>query len=239
MSVRSLLVFQRQVSDAGGVVAEDSSLGGSLSIWELVISGGVGGQVIMVTLFVLSFITVYIFFERYFAIKKASKVDRNFMDNIKDCVRNGKIESAEFLCRQSDAPVVRMIEKGISRIGKPLRDIETSIENTGKIEVSRMDNNVNVLATIAGAAPMIGFLGTVIGMILAFHEMASAGGQIDVEMLSTGIYTAMTTTVAGLIVGIMAYVGYNLLVVKVDKVVHKMEATTVEFLDVLNEERRA
>ncbi len=235
MNTEFLLILQQKILGSNSALNQGEPVEKTLSIWELVTSGGIGGQIIMFTLFLLSIITVYIFFERYFTIKKASNVDRNFMNSIKDYVRNGKIERAEFLCKQSNAPVVRMIEKGITRIGKSLRDIETSIENTGKIEISKMDNNVNVLATIAGAAPMIGFLGTVIGMILAFHEMASAGGQIDVEMLSTGIYTAMTTTVAGLIVGIIAYIGYNLLVVKVDKVIHKMEATTVEFLDILNE----
>lgn len=207
----------------------------TLSIMKLITSGGTGGMIIMSVLFVLSIIAVYIFVERFMALKKASKVDDNFINHIKDHVSNGKIESAQALCQSQNTPVARMIEKGISRIGKPLEDISSAIENTGKLEVSRLEKNLAALATIAGAAPMIGFLGTVIGMILAFHEMAAAGGQIDIEMLAEGIYVAMTTTVAGLAVGIVAYLGYNILVTSVDKVVYKMEANTVEFLDLLNE----
>ena len=207
----------------------------TLSIMELIMGGGVGGQMIMFTLFILSIIAIYIFIERYSAISKASKLDVNFMNNISDYVLNGKLEAAKVLCQQTSTPVSRMIEKGISRIGKPLEDINTAIGNTGKLEVFRLETNVSTLATISGAAPMIGFLGTVIGMIMAFHDMASAGGQLDVELLSKGIYTAMTTTVAGLIVGIFAFIAYNMLVVRVDKVVHQMEANTTEFMDLLNE----
>ena len=139
------------------------------------------------------------------------------------------------LCAQTNSPVARLIEKGISRIGKPLEDIDTAIENAGKLEIYKLEKNVSVLATIAGAGPMLGFLGTVIGMILAFHEMASAGGQIEVGALAEGIYTAMTTTVAGLVVGIIAFMGYNHLVGKTNKIVYQMEANAVEFLDLLNE----
>ncbi|MFT5969815.1 MAG: biopolymer transport protein ExbB [Flavobacteriales bacterium] len=207
----------------------------TLSIMELVMSGGIGGQLIMFTLFLLSVITVYLFIERFLSIKKASAEDTNFMNNIRDFILTGKVDSAKSLCQSTNSPVARMLEKGISRIGKPLNDISAAIENTGKLEVSKLETNLATLATISGAAPMIGFLGTVIGMILAFHEMAMAGGQINVEMLSKGIYTAMTTTVAGLIVGIVAYIGYNMLVTKVAKVVYKMEARTTEFLDLLHE----
>lgn len=207
----------------------------TLSIIELITSGGIGGNIIMAVLFVLSVIAVYIYVERHNAIKKASKEDENFMNNIRDYVKEGRLESATDLCKRTDTPIARMIEKGVSRIGKPLNDISAAIENAGKLEVYSMETNLATLATISGAAPMIGFLGTVIGMILAFHEMANAGGQINVEMLSQGIYTAMTTTVAGLIVGIVAFIGYNLLVARVEKVVFKMEARSTEFLDLLHE----
>lgn len=206
----------------------------TLSIIELITSGGIGGNIIMVALLLLSIGAVYIFVERISAIKRAGKLDQNFMNHIKDHVLNGKIEAARSLCQSNNTPVARMIEKGISRIGKPLKDISAAIENTGKLEIYQLEKNLNVLATIAGAAPMIGFLGTVIGMILAFHEMAAAGGQINVEMLAEGIYTAMSTTVAGLAVGIVAYVGYNLLVSRVNKVVYQMEANATEFMDLLN-----
>jgi biopolymer transport protein ExbB len=207
----------------------------TLSIIDLITSGGVGGMLIMGILFLLSIITIYLFVERFRLIKRASKLDENFMNRIKDNILDGKLDSARNLCQSNESPVARMIEKGIGRIGKPLKDIAAAIENTGKLEVYRMEQNLASLATISGAAPMIGFLGTVIGMILAFHEMAAAGGQIDVEMLAEGIYTAMSTTVAGLVVGIMAYVGYNYLVSKVDKVVYTMEANATEFMDLLND----
>lgn len=207
----------------------------TLSIWELITSGGPGGILIMSVLFVLSIIAVYIFVERWGAIKKANKVDSSFMEGIRRNVLEGKLEAAQALCVGEGTPAARMIGKGISRIGKPLKDINTAIENTGKLEVSSLEKNLPTLATVSGAAPMIGFLGTVIGMILAFHEMAAAGGQIDIEMLAEGIYTAMTTTVAGLAVGIIAYLGYNILVSRVNKTIYNMELQATEFLDLLNE----
>lgn len=207
----------------------------TLSIWELMTSGGLGGQIIMFVLVVLLFVALYLYFERLFAINAASKIEASFMNNIKMQVMQGKLDGAKMLCAQTNSPVARLIEKGISRIGKPLEDINTAIENAGKLEIYKLEKNASILATIAGAGPMIGFLGTVIGMILAFHKMASGGGQVEVGELSQGIYTAMTTTVAGLIVGIVAYMGYNHLVVKTDKVVHSMEANATDFLDLLNE----
>jgi biopolymer transport protein ExbB len=197
-------------------------------------SGGIGGQLIMLSLLVLSIIAVYIFSERLGAINRAAKEDVNFMNQIRDFIKDGKLEAGLTLCRNTNTPVARMLEKGISRIGRPLNDIAAAIENTGKLEVYKLERNLATLATVAGAAPMIGFLGTVIGMILAFHKMANAGGQINVEMLSQGIYTAMATTVAGLIVGIVAYIGYNMLVSRVEKVIYKMEARSTEFLDLLH-----
>ncbi len=212
-------------------VAEEKTL----SLFDLMLSGGLGGQIIIGILFILLFVAVYIYFERLFAIKAATQVDSNFMLQIKDSVLNGNIESAKIRCAQTNSPVARLTEKGISRIGSPLEDINTAIENAGRLEVYKLEKNVSILATIAGAAPMIGFLGTVIGMVLAFHELATSSGQAEMGSLAEGIYTAMTTTVAGLIVGIIAYIGYNHLVVKTDKVVHQMEATAVDFLDLLNE----
>jgi len=207
----------------------------TLSIIDLLLSGGTGGVTIIAILFVLLFVAVYIYFERVFAIKAASKYDESFMHQIKDNVSSGKIEAAKILCAQTNNPVSRLTEKGISRIGNPLEDINTAIQNAGRLEVYKLEKNVSILATVAGAAPMIGFLGTVIGMILAFHNLASSSGSADMGSLAEGIYTAMTTTVAGLVVGIVAYIGYNHLVVRTDKVVHQMEATAVDFLDLLNE----
>lgn len=207
----------------------------TLSVIDLIANGGTGSVVIIAILFVLLFVALYIYFERLFAIKAASKIDKNFMNQIRDHVSGGKLESARILCAQTDSPVARLTEKGISRIGKPLEDINKAIENAGTLEVYKLEKNVSILATVAGAAPMIGFLGTVIGMILAFHQMATSGGQAEMGQLASGIYTAMTTTVAGLIVGIVAYIGYNHLVVRTDKVVHAMESNAVEFLDLLNE----
>ncbi len=214
-----------------GVVPEEKTL----AIMDLITQGGPGGMLIMLSLFVLSIIAVYIFIERYIAIKKGAKEDVDFMNKIKESIRKGNLDEAKNICQRTDYPVARMIEKGVSRIGKPLSDIGVAIENTGKLELYKLEKNLATLATISGAAPMIGFLGTVIGMILAFHQMASAGGNIDVEMLAEGIYTAMVTTVAGLVVGILAYIGYNMLVAKVEKVVFLLEARSTEFLDILHE----
>lgn len=207
----------------------------TLSVMDLILSGGTGSILIISVLFVLLGVALYIYFERLFAIKAASKIDANFMNQIKDHISNHKVDSAMSLCKMTDSPVARLTEKGIARIGKPLDDINTAIENAGTLEVYKLEKNVSVLATVAGAAPMIGFLGTVIGMILAFHEMASSGGQAEMGLLASGIYTAMTTTVAGLVVGIIAYIGYNHLVNITNKVVHSMEAHAVDFLDLLNE----
>ena len=198
---------------------------------QMAISGGW----IMIPLLLLSVISVYIFSERYFAIKRASKVDDTFMNRIKDYIHDGKIDSALALCQSQDTPIAHMIEKGITRIGRPLNDVNMAIENVGNLEISKMEKGLSVLATVAGGAPMIGFLGTVIGMIRAFFDMANAGNNIDVSLLSSGIYTAMVTTVTGLIIGIIAYFAYNYLVTRVDKVVHNMQAHALEFLDLLNE----
>jgi len=207
----------------------------TLSIMDLIFDSGVAGTVIILILFVLLSVALYIYFERVFAIKAASKHDSNFMNQIRDHIATGNLQGARVLCAQQNSPVSRLTEKGIARIGSPLDDINTAIENAGRLEVYKLEKNVSVLATIAGAAPMIGFLGTVIGMVLAFHTLATSSGQAEMGALAEGIYTAMTTTVAGLIVGIIAYMGYNHLVVRTDKVVHQMEATAVDFLDLLNE----
>ncbi len=223
------------IQEGAELIPEEESVEKTLSIIELISSGGTAGIIIMLLLFVLLIAAIYIYFERLFAIKAASKIDGNFMNQIKDHVSNGKTDSAQMLCAQQNSPVSRLINKGITRIGKPLEDINTAIENAGRLEVYALEKNVSVLATISGVAPMIGFLGTVIGMILSIFEIANSGGQIDIKQLSDGLYTAMTTTVGGLIVGIVAYMAYNHLVVKTDKVIYQMEANSLEFLDHLNE----
>ncbi len=203
----------------------------TMSIWELVLKGGW----IMLILGVFSVIAIYIFIERFLIITNASKEDTNFMNHIRDFIHDGKIDAATALCKKTQNPIARMIEKGLRRIGKPLNDINAAIENVGKLEVSRLEKNIATLATIAGAGPMLGFLGTVIGMIRAFYDMSMAGNNIDIALLSTGIYQAMITTVAGLIVGIIAFICYNVLVSRVEKLVFKLEARATEFMDVLNE----
>ena len=220
----------KQVSESNEIIVDEKTL----SILELITSGGTGGNLILITLAILSIISVYLFIERHNTIKLASKQDPAFFNSIKNYLKDKDLKAAKTLCKNTDSSVARMLEKGIDRIDKPMTDISASIENQGKLEVYQLENNLANLATIAGAAPMIGFLGTVIGMIVAFHEMASAGGNIDIEMLSKGIYTAMVTTVAGLVVGIIAYIAYNLLVAKVEKVVFMLEATTTEFMDLLH-----
>lgn len=229
------MVLLSAIQDGSEVLAEGESVQKTLSIIELISSGGTSGVVIILILFLLLIVATYIYFERIFAIKDASKVDSNFMNQIKDHVSNGKIDSAQMLCAQQNSPVSRLIAKGITRIGKPLEDINTAIENAGRLEIYSLEKNVSVLATISGVAPMIGFLGTVVGMIISIFELANAGGTIQMDVLASGLYTAMTTTVGGLIVGIIAYVAYNHIVVKTNKVVYQMEANSVEFLDHLNE----
>ncbi|MDO9511609.1 MAG: MotA/TolQ/ExbB proton channel family protein [Bacteroidales bacterium] len=203
----------------------------SLSVLELAQKGGW----IMAILGVMSVIAVYIFVERYLAITKSSKEERNFINNIRDFIHNGRIDSALALCRAQDSPIARMIEKGLQRLGKPLGDINTAIENVGKLEISRLEKNIAGLATIAGAAPMLGFLGTVIGMIQAFYDMSMAGNNVDIIILSSGIYQAMVTTVGGLVVGIVAYVCYNILVARIEKLVFILENRATDFMDLLQE----
>lgn len=202
-----------------------------LSILELLVKGGW----VMLPLLILAVLAVFIFFERYFAIKKAAREDANFMNRIRDNVVNGNLEGALEFCRKTQTPIARMLEKGISRIGNPLKDINTSIENAGNLEVYKMEKNLSTLATISGAAPMIGFLGTVTGMIRAFYNLSKSGNNVDPGLLAGGIYEAMITTATGLAIGIIAFVSYNVLSSMVQKVVFKMEARTVEFIDILNE----
>ncbi len=229
------MVLLSNIQDEMEVITDGEQVEKTLSIIELITSGGTSGMVIILILFLLLIVATYIYFERIFAIKAASKVDSNFMNQIKDHVSNGKIDSAQMLCAQQNSPVSRLIGKGITRIGKPLEDINTAIENAGRLEIYSLEKNVSVLATISGVAPMIGFLGTVVGMILSIFELANAGGTIQMDVLASGLYTAMTTTVGGLIVGIIAYVAYNHVVVRTNKIVYQMEANSVEFLDHLNE----
>lgn len=203
----------------------------SMSFLELFNAGGW----LMWPLLVLGGVAVYLFVERFVAIRKAQKIDMNFMNRIRDFIFDGKIESAIQLCKQTDSPIARMIERGIERIGRPMGDVQTAIENVANLEVSRLETGMPFLATIAGGAPMLGFLGTVLGMVQAFMNMASGGGAVDMAVLSGGMYTAMITTVAGLIVGIPAYFGYNYLVARVEKLVFQLEANSMAFMDILNQ----
>ena len=202
-----------------------------MSLMDLALAGGW----IMIPLALLLIIAVYIIIERYVVLRRASQEDTSFMNRIKDYIFEGKAESAINLCKQTDTPSARMIEKGISRLGRPMSDVLVAIENVGNLEVGKLENGLGLLATIAGGGPMIGFFGTVIGMVQAFSEVASNGNTIALDQLAGGIYTAMVTTVAGLFVGIVAYFGYNYLVMRVDKIMHNLEARNVEFLDMLNE----
>lgn len=202
-----------------------------MSLWDMAIQGGW----IMLILAIFSVIAMYIFIERFFTINKAARNDHMFMDTIRNYMIDGKFSEAKVLCQKTSSPLSRMIEKGISRIGKPLNDIQTAIENVGNLEVGNLEKGVALLAMISGAGPMLGFLGTVIGMIRAFYDMSMAGNNIDIELLSTGIYQAMVTTVGGLIVGIIAFIFYNILVSQIDKAVNLLESKSIEFMDVLNE----
>ncbi|HAS35547.1 MAG TPA: biopolymer transporter ExbB [Flavobacteriales bacterium] len=223
-------LLQVNLSSDTSSVAEPTEQ--TLSLLELIAGGG---WYIMLPLGILSVAAVYIFIERFLKIQNVEKEDPNFMNQMKDFIYDGKIDAAKALCQNTQSPFSRMIEKGVMRIGKPLGDISAAVENVGKLELYKLEKSLNTLATIAGAAPMIGFLGTVIGMITTFHEMYAAGNSVEISDLSGGIMQAMVTTAAGLIIGIVAYVGYNILVSKIEKVVYKMEATTIEFIDLLQE----
>ncbi len=203
----------------------------SVSMIDLLFQGGF----MMVPIALLSVAAVYIFIERVLTIKKAAIPSDGFMNQIRSLVEKGDINGAKMLCNQENSSIAKMIEKGVSRIGSPLKNIEVSIENVGKIEIFKLEKNLSLLATISGSAPMLGFLGTVIGMIQAFIAIAQEEGSVSPKLLSEGIYTAMITTAAGLFVGIIAYLGYNYLVTRVQKIVHKMEYSSVEFIDLLQE----
>lgn len=202
-----------------------------VSVLELLMEGG---WYIMIPLALLSIAAIYIFIERTLAINKSLREEKDFMNKIKDYINEGKLDSAKNLCSTSNTPIARMLEKGIARIGKPLQDIRVAIENIGKLEIYQLEKNLSTLATIAGAAPMIGFLGTVIGMVQVFLDMEVAG-TVQVDDISSGTKQAMITTIVGLIVGIIAYMAYNFLVSKVSKVIHKMESSSIEFIDILEE----
>lgn len=222
-----ITLLQTGIADS----AAETGTGKTMSLFDFAAQGGW----IMIVLALLSIIAVYIFVERWIAIKNAAKVDINFMNNIKDNIHDSKIKAALNLCQRNNSPVARMIEKGVERIGRPLSDIQASVENVGSLEVARLEKGMPILASISGGAPMIGFLGTVIGMVQAFYEMSHAGNRIEISMLSGGIYTAMITTIGGLIVGIFAYFAYNYLVTRINHVVYSMESKTIEFMDLLNE----
>ena len=203
----------------------------SYSLLEMASKGGW----LMLVLLALSIIAIYIFGKKWWMIRQAGKIDKDFVMDIRDYIHDGKIKSAKTLCTKYDAPVARMVEAGVDRIGKPLSDIQTAIENTGNVEVARLEKGLPYLATIAGGAPMIGFLGTVTGMVQAFFNMSQAGNNVDITLLSDGIYTAMITTVGGLVVGILAYFGYNFLTAKITELVYSMETATIKFMDALGD----
>ena len=217
-----------QAPEVAAVVAEPVQ---TMGLWDLVLAGGW----LMIPLAMLAGVEIFIFVERYMAIRKASEMDMNFMHRIRDSISDGKIATAVNLCKSSNTPIARMIEKGIGRIGRPMADVQSAIENVANLEISRLESGLPFLATIAGGSPMLGFLGTVIGMVQAFMNLSQAGGAVDMSLLSAGMYTAMITTVAGLIVGIPAYFGYNYLVARIERLVFQMEANSIAFMDILNQ----
>jgi biopolymer transport protein ExbB len=204
----------------------------TLSVFELIQGGG---WYIMIPLLILSIAAVYIFIERYLAISRVAKASTSFMKDVRDHVYKGEIEAARKACKNANNPYSRMIEKGLMRVGKPMPDISLAIENEGKLEITKLEKSLSFEATIAGAAPMIGFLGTVIGMMAAFHEMNTSGNSVELNQLAGGIMQAMVTTAAGLVIGIVAYLGYNVLVGRIDRVAFRMDELSVEFIDMLQE----
>ena len=216
---------------AASTAATQTTAATELSLWDLCLQGGP----LMIVLAALSLICIYVFIQRVIIIHKADRLDDSFMKRIRDYIHEGEIESAYNLCRKNDSPYGRLIAKGISRIGRPVNDIMTAVENTGNIEVANLSRGLPWLATTAAGAPMLGFLGTVIGMVQAFYAIASQGNSANISTFSGGIYTALVTTVAGLIVGVVALFAYNYLVARINSVMNRMESQTMEFMDLLNE----
>lgn len=227
------LLFLFQTADLETTLPEEGSVE-SQSFLDVILQSGPLGIIIIAVLLVLLAIACYIFFERYLTIKQAGRIDQGFMNNIRASVLAGNISAAKALCQNTDSPIARMVEKGLIRIGKPLKDIDAAIENVGNLEIFKLEKSLSTLASIAGAAPMIGFFGTVTGMIAAFYEMATQE-NVTPSVLAGGIYQALLTTAFGLFIGIIAFVGYNILVANVQKVVYQMERSTVEFMDLLQE----
>ena len=231
-----MLFLQAQMQQAVTEVAENPVLtevvetATEMNLWDMATKGGW----IMIILALLSVLCVYIFVERIVVIRKASKVDPVFMDRIHDYVRTGELKSALNCCRIANTPVANMVEKGIERIDRPASEVQAALENAGNLEVAKLEKGLSVMATISSGAPMIGFLGTVLGMVRAFWEMANAGNNIDITLLSSGIYEAMITTVGGLVVGIVAMFAYNYLVSRVNDVTNVLEAQTLSFMDLKN-----
>ena len=220
------------IVDEVQTAVENATTQQSINLFEMAQYGGW----IMVILAILLAGACYIFIERLMVMNKATKEDKQFMAHIRDYIHDGKIDSALNLCKKTDTPSAHMIQTGITRIGRPMQDVQVAVENVGNIEVGRLEKGLVIMATIAAGAPMLGFLGTVLGMVQTFYNMAgNAAAGIDISSLSTGMYQAMVTTIGGLIVGILAMFGYNYLVSRIDRVVRLLESRTMEFMDLLNE----
>jgi len=230
----SLMIMQNNLTQAADTLGTAAGNTEQLSYFDLAVKGGW----VMIPIAILSIVAVYIFIERYMAIRSASKIDVNFMNRIKDYIHDGKIEAAMALCQSTHNPVARMIEKGISRLGRPLSDINAAIQNVGQIEVYKLEKGLTMLGSCASISPMLGFFGTVLGMVKTFMDMSSAGSSIDIGILSKGIYIALITTVGGLMVGIPAYFAYNYLVGRIEEMVNRLEGYTMEFMDLLYEPAR-
>ena len=226
-----LLQAANAVEAVEQTVQSVENVASQMSLWELFNKGGF----LMWVLLLLGGVTIFIFVERFVAIQRAQRLSPHFMERIRDYILEGKMKEAVGLCRKEDTPIARMIDKGIERLGRPMSDVQSAIENVANLEVSKLENGLPTLATIAGGAPMIGFLGTVVGMVKTFMDMSAAGGTVDMALLSGGMYVAMVTTVGGLIVGIPAYFGYNYLVARIEKLVFRMEANSIAFMDILNQ----
>jgi biopolymer transport protein ExbB len=220
-----------QATEFASIIPQEKKL----SIMKLLFDTEGGTIYITIPLLIMSAIIIYIFVDRYLTISKAAKEDVNFMNNIRDFIHNNRLDSAVAMCRATNTPLARMIEKGLSRLGKPLSDINETISNVGQLEVARLEKGIGTISTMSTIAPMLGFLGTVAGMIVAFHDMANSGNNLEITDLASGIYTALITTASGLIVGIIGYVCYNVLVSKISQVVVLLEGRASEFMDLLNE----
>jgi biopolymer transport protein ExbB len=234
MKLYNLLLLFQETASTAAIGSEEEAAHKSINLFSIIAEGGPALIIMMTALLILFTIALYVFVERYLTIKKASELDPNFMNNVRNNVMNGNIDAAKRLCQTTPSPIARMIEKGLRRLGKPIKEIEVAIENEGRLEINKLERNLSLLSTIAGLAPMFGFLGTIVGVIQIFYNI-SLSGNLSIGLIAGGLYAKTLSSAAGLLVGIFSFGGYHFLNLLMDRLAGNMEQNTVEFIDLLEE----